>query len=269
LLQKSCTQEVSVVQSQQVSVELVRIDDGQLDAVHGWEQITEGVYQRIDPTNGTVSTVSVGESGRHYDHGIAKAHLAMAEQQLANARRRGEETSALRDEIADLKQTVQRLAPKSAIAQPESAVFVTDSVGQFCHNLTGTIDLTFESFPRVGGGILGKVTSRVWTKNCIGVECIPREDAYATGYNGGTLARVRASNIGGPNSAYQYSNNGYVMDMYAYPSSTATVTTLNVADSACTLSGGGFINTTLVSTPYQTCYLYKNWNIVKTCTQVP
>lgn len=128
---------------------------------------------------------------------------------------------------------------------------------------------TFETTPRSGGGKIGKVTSEVTAVPCLGFECIPFEDAYATGYRGGTYAFARAGNSGGLNTAGAYSNGAVSVDMYTYPSITSVATTPNVLDSSCTLVAGGYINTTLVTTPYQSCYLYKSFSITRTCAQVP
>jgi hypothetical protein len=57
--------------------------------------------------------------------------------------------------------------------------------------------------------------------------------------------------------------------MYTLPGSLASAGTPNVNDSACSLRATGYINTTLATTPYQSCYLYKNFSVTKTCAQVP
>ena len=246
----------------------VIIGDSQLDAAHGWTTIADGVHQRIDPITGTVSTVSVGEAGRRYDHALAQENLALARQQLANALSGNQDTADLRIEIAELEATVLRLTPEPAAWATYGAIFAYDETS-FCHNVKGMLLANFETSPRSGGGTVGTVTAEVTAVPCIGFECNPYEDSYASGYKGGTYAFARASNSGGLNATYQYSNNAVSVNMYTYPSATAIATTRNVADSACSLRAGGWINTTLVTTPYQSCYLYRNFTIAKTCAQVP
>lgn len=244
----------------------ITIDDSQLDAEHGWEEIAAGVFRKTDPANNTVSMVSVGEAGRLYDLGLATANLADARQRLANAIPRGEDTIVLRGEIAEFEQAVDRLT-MSPVATNGSSHDDDESAG--CHNVRGTFRADFLTGPRAGGGTVGTVTATTRAVSCLGFECTPFEDAYATGYSGGTKAWVKAINSGGINSGTQYSNNGYSVDMYTYPQSAVTRSTFNVADAACTLTAGGWINTTAAVTPYQNCYLYKNFYFTKTCAQVP
>ena len=245
----------------------VIIDDGQLDTAHGWTTIADGVYQRIDLATGTVSTVSVGEAGRRFDHDLAQENLTLAQQQLANALLGNQDTADLRIEIAEIEATVIRLRPEPAALATNGTASEYDET-PFCHNIKGTFLADFETSPRSGGGTVGTVTSDVRAVSCIGFECIPYDGFYASGYKGRTYATARASNIGGINTMSQYSNNGVSVDMYTYPSASATATTRNVLDSACSLRAGGWINTTLATTPYQSCSLYRNFTITKTCAQI-
>lgn len=245
--------------------ERIALDDALLDAAHGWTLVAEGVHRRIDPASGAISTVSVGEAGRRYDHARVQEQLVLVRQQLAEALAAKRDPSALRLELAELEGLELQLAPDPAAL---GSVFTYDETG-FCHNVKGMLLATFETTPRSGGGKIGKVTSEVTAVPCLGFECIPFEDAYATGYRGGTYASVRASNSGGLNATSSRSNGGVSLDMYEYPGTTSVATTPNVADASCTLVASGYINTTLVTTPYQSCYLYKNFSITRTCAQVP
>ncbi len=246
----------------------VQINTAQLDAAHGWEAVTAGVYQRIDPIDGTISTVSVGEAGRHHDYMLAKAELASLQQQYQNALDRNQSAKELLAQIADLEQSIVRLTPEP---KPLSKGSVTVYDGtEFCHRVAGTFEATFSKRPRVGGGIVGSVTTKVGSRECYpGVDfCAPFEDT-TTGYQGGTRALSQATNSAGTVSQLIYSNGGYSADMYTFPSAQTTATTYNVGDSACSLRAGGYINTTQTTSPYGTCYLYRNFNVIKTCAQVP
>lgn len=246
----------------------VVINDHLLDAEHGWVTIADGVHRRIDPLTGTVSTVSTGEAGRRYDLDQAQAKLTLVKQRLEETPPDDGAAAALRNEIAELETTVTQLEAPSADLAVSGAAFAFDETS-FCHNVKGMILASFETRPRSGGGVVGKVTSEVVAVPCIGFECIPFDDAYASGYRGGTYATARATNSGGLNTMGQYSDNGATVDMYTYPSATATVETRDIPDSSCSLRAGGRINTTLVSTPYQSCYLYKNFEVIRTCAQLP
>jgi hypothetical protein len=246
----------------------VHIDDSKLDAANGWDEVSPGVYQRIDAADGTVSIVSVGEAGRRHDLGVAKQRLALVRQKLENAMQRGHRTQNLVDEIVELENTVERLAPKSEDSLSKGTVLFYDW-SAMCHNVKGDFSAEFNTYPRSGGGTVGTVTSIMNTALCMAFECNQNEDAYATGYNGGTYSYARASNSGGQVTSSQYSNGGTIVNMYTLPGSLATVGTPNVNDSACELRATGYINTTLATTPYQSCHLYKNFSVTKTCAQVP
>jgi hypothetical protein len=246
----------------------VRIDTSQLDAAHGWEMVTAGVYQRIDPIDGTISTVSVGEAGRNHDYMVAKADLALLQQQRRNALDRNQSTKELNAQIAELEQTIFRLTPEPKSLN-KGSVTVYDGT-EFCHLVAGTFEATFSKQPRVGGGVTGSVITKVGSRQCYPTVdfCAPGDDV-TTGYKGGTRALSQATNSAGTVSQLLYSNGGYSADMYTFPSAQTAATTYNVGDSACSLRAGGYINTTLTTNSYGTCYLYRNFNVIKTCAQVP
>ena len=253
----------------QSTSEKVNIDTRQLDAAHGWEPVTAGVFQRIDAQDGTISTVSVGDAGRRHDHAIAKAELALARQQLSNAILRHQNPATLDAQIAELEATVQRLAPEKGTALAKGSVREYGGT-EFCHSVAGTFEATFSKQPRVGGGVIGSVDASVGSRPCYrGYDWCPPYQDIAPTYRGGTRSFSQATNSAGTVSQTTYSNNNLITDMYNYPSAQSAATTYNVGDSACSLRAGGYINTTFATNEYGGCYLYRSFNVVKTCAQMP
>lgn len=256
----------------QGSAKQVVIDYSKLDAAQGWDQIAAGVYQRID-SDGTISSVSMGDAGRRYDLGVAKSNLALVKQKLENAMQRRQPTKDLLNQIIDLEDTVQRLTQQSDVPTGKGTAHVEDQTG-ICHNTYGVIWADFATSPRVGGGTTGSVTSDVRFLQCqySGFGCNPLSDAIpSTGYDGRTWSSSRAENSGGANWTTQNSNNGSFvnLNLSPLPRALTTVSTKNVADSTCTLRAGGGVQTTVATSPYQTCSLYKSFTITRTCAQIP
>lgn len=247
----------------------IQIDAEQVKAAQdGWEQLAPGVYQRIDAGSGAISTYTEGEAGRRYEQAQTRADLARTQQQLHNARQRGQDTTVLSDQFEALQARLAGLdAPKVGNTAKGSAFVYDEST--FCHNVKGTFEVTFNAGPRKGGGTIGTVSNaRVGTALCLGFECNPN-DWSDNSFAGGTYVSASAANSGGSNGASQYSNGGLVTPMYNFPSATVSVNTPAVVDSACTLSAGGYVNSTLTTTPAQTCYLFRSFSASRTCAQLP
>jgi hypothetical protein len=172
-------------------------------------------------------------------------------------------------QIAELEATVQRLAPEKSPSLAKGSITVYDGT-EFCHGVASTFEATFSKQPRVGGGVVGNVTSKVGSRPCnLGYDFCPPYEDVAPGYAGGTRAYSQATNSAGTVTQSAYSNNGISVNMYTYPTVQTAATTYNVGDSACSLRAGGYINTTQATNQYGTCYLYRNFSVIKTCAVVP
>lgn len=246
----------------------LRIDAAEAkSAANGWEQVAPGVYQRIDAATGAISTYTEGEAGRRYEQAQTRADLARAQQQLINASQRGQDTQPLRDQVDALSARLAGLKAPDHTPSKGSAYVTDESV--FCHNVKGVFEATFNAGPRKGGGTIGTVSNaRVSTYSCLGFECDPNDWSDDT-FKGGTYVSASAANSGGTNGASQYSNGGLVTPMYNFPNATVSVNTPSVVDYACTLSAGGYINTTMTTTATQTCYLFRSFSASRTCAQLP
>lgn len=220
----------------------------------GWQKVADGVYQRIDPGTGAISSASVGPLGFRHDLANLRLRIAIVQGELEtlpikdNRQRmvKQDELSALNDQLRFMQQSLSKAV--SIFYQSPS-----------CNSYFGTFRADFSKTALANGANRGTASADAQ----IGCEaaswCGPV--SAVSEWTGGARSKAVAKNAAGTVSDIDATPIMPVTELAISSSASTTIAT----DPNCTLTASAAINTT----EFEGCWIYFNRSETRYCSNIP